>query len=659
LNQGSVILNVDGNVVTPTPTVSGGTVTYRFTPTTPWAYGSSHTGSVVYAFGSGVTVTQAFSFGVRSVSIADYASGGFAIEAEHFDYNSGQHIPAVDTMPYTGAEYDTLGAVRGVDYEAPDNGPFNAAGAPEAHNYRTGIPAEATGPNRYVPMDAQTTTGNLDTQRPGGWEVTTNYKIGWAGNEWYNYTRVFTNGNYKIIGAQSHGDPAGTADRHVARFGVVVAGAGTASQTVVPVGGYSTPASGGWGENTLSIAKQSGQDTVINLSGQQTIRVWIDSGDYDWIALVPTTEATPPPGVTSVTPGNGSTSVANALALQITDILRQLKINLNSVRLNVNGNDVTSSAQITDTTGGVDVTYTPAGGFAAGTTYNYTLTFTDTSGATRTNTGSFTSAYSAQAFVIEAEDFNHGGGQTVPAASTMPLQAGLYNNLGAVHNVDYHVEDVVNDSPLYRIGETPNVPMDLNNSDLNRGPFTVSQSYKIGWAGTNEWFNYTRTFPTEEYNVYASISHGGGATDFTGGRLDLVTAGATGTDQTLQPLGTFFAAGPTGGWGVNRLVPLRDDAGNLATVSLGGAQTVRYTIHNGDYNYLLFVPSEGPIGARINSVTKSGNNLVINWTGGGNLYQTDGFNADGSATWTAVAGATGGTATVPINDDMKFFMVRP
>ncbi|HEX7860426.1 MAG TPA: hypothetical protein VF773_08885 [Verrucomicrobiae bacterium] len=667
LNQASVILNVDGTVVTPAPQVSGGTVTYRFAPTTPWAFGSAHTGSVVYAFGAGTTVTQAFRFGVRSQTLADFGPGGFAIEAEHFDYNSGQHITTVDTMPYIGDEYDTLGAVRDTDYRAPDNGPFNAAGGPDGYAYRTGIPAEpAPSVNRFVPMDAQTAAGTLDTTRPGGWEVTTNYKIGWVGDEWYNYTRVVTNGNYKIIGVQSHGNAAGDPNRLRARFGVVLAGAGTPTQTVVEVGSYSRPATGGWGENAISVAQQGGQDTVINFGGTaagtstQTLRVWADEGDFDWWALIPTTEPTPAPSVTSSSPLNGAYTVADALTFGITDVLRQHKINLSSVALTVNGANVTSAAQITDTAAGVDVRYAPAGGFAANT-YNYTLTFTDTSGATRTHTGSFISVNSPNVFVIEAEDLNHGSGQTVAAASTMPLQQGLYNGLGAVEGVDYNVIDDQAGEATYRVGETAgaNIPMN-GGGDPDRGPFNVTPSYKIGWTSggaTPEWFNYTRTFPAGTYNVYAALSHGGGGP--TAGSLQTV-ADATVTNQTLTEQGTFNIAGGTGGWGVNRLVPLIS-GGNLASVSLSGTQTVRMTMaSDADFDYLLFVPAGGPPpGATITSVTRSGGNITINWTGGGRLFSAPALNADGSATWTLVAGQTATSATVPVSGNAQFFMVRP
>src|SRR5688500_82583 len=62
-------------------------------------------------------------------------------------------------------------------------------------------------------------------------------------------------------------------------------------------------------------------------------------------------------------------------------------------------------------------------------------------------------------FVIEAEDFNHGGGQTVSSASTMPYFGGAYNNLGAVVNVDYFEPADDGSSPEDRLGENPNVPM--------------------------------------------------------------------------------------------------------------------------------------------------------------------------------------------------------
>lgn len=585
VDNASIRLIVDGQQVSATPTTSGNTVTASFRPATPYAYGSTHSGVVFYSIG-GTAMSNLFNFTVRGLNIADLGSG-FSIEAEHFDFGSGQMIPAVNTMPYEGGEYDGLGAVLNVDYTQPDTGPFTN-GNPDGYNYRTGIPAEQAGPSRFVPMDSNATAGTLDTQRPG-FEVTTNYKIGWIGSEWFNYTRTVPAGTYKIVGAQSHGDPAGTADRHVARYGVVTSGKGTTTQSTIELGRYSTPASGGWGANLISVAQAGGRDTVIKVpAGTYTFRVWADSGDFDWFALVPTTETPAAAGIASVTPATGTAS-AGDLNISVADLFRNTTINFNTVKLTVNGVDVTSTANLTDTPGGVTLRYTPTGGVV-----DYSLVFQDNTGTMITNTGRFTSIRNTGNFVIEAEDFNYDSGKFVPAASTMPLQAELYAGLApAVHDTDYHVNDNVADSNLYRLGENPNVPMDngpVGNRD--RGTFVLSNNYKVGWADNGEWYNYTRTFPAGTYNVFAGISHGGTAdTDQTAGRLGIVTAGSTTPTQTVQELGVFRQAGPSGGWGVNRLLPLVTTNNALVQVQLSGQQTVRYTITSGDFDYLLFTPA--------------------------------------------------------------------
>jgi hypothetical protein len=325
----------------------------------------------------------------------------------------------------------------------------------------------------------------------------------------------------------------------------------------------------------LAVAQLDGSDAVVRLpAGTITFRTTMNSGDYDWWALSPTTDPVSKASV-SITPASGGVRLAPFTAT-ITDLYRVSPVDQSSIKLMRNGADVTANATVTKTASGYTVTYTPPG-----VQMDYVLTFRDGAGNNYSSSGSYLSAYSSGSFVIEAEDFNHGGGQTVAAASTMPLQSGLYNNLGAVHDVDYHLTGNTPDSPLYRIGEDPNVPMDAT-QDLNRGTFSLAGNYKIGWADNGEWYNYTRTFPAGTYNVFAGISHGDQGP--TAGSLQLLN-GTTPTE-----LGIFNVPGGSGGWGANRLIPLTDANGALAQVQLSGAQTVRYTVGSGDYDYLIFTP---------------------------------------------------------------------
>jgi hypothetical protein len=258
--------------------------------------------------------------------------------------------------------------------------------------------------------------------------------------------------------------------------------------------------------------------------------------------------------------------------------------------------------------------------------------FTDSASATTSVAKTFNvNALGAPGqFVVEAEDFNYGSGQAMPTASTMPYTTGAYTGLDAVLNVDYSSGNTVSATdytpPNYRstTGQLMTAGQQVCFSSMgagDRGSWTISANYTIGWAGGGSWQNFTRTFPAGTYSVYAALSTGDGSDEQ--GSMALVTSGATTTAQTLLPLGTFRA--PTGGgWGVNVLVPMKDPSGALATVNLGGAQTVRFTSDSGDEDYFLFVPGSTPVAASI--VTPPANQSVA---------------AGATATFTVAASGTG------------------
>ena len=103
---------------------------------------------------------------------------------------------------------------------------------------------------------------------------------------------------------------------------------------------------------------------------------------------------------------------------------------------------------------------------------------------------------------------------------------------------------------------------------------------------------------------------------------------------------------------------MKDQSGNLATVSLGGVQTLRYTadLGNGDIDYLLFVPTTSGPEPGLPSITtaRAGNQITITWTGGGTLQSSATIGT--TAQWTDAG--TGGTATVTASDAHRFFRVR-
>src|SRR6185437_11791457 len=212
--------------------------------------------------------------------------------------------------------------------------------------------------------------------------------------------------------------------------------------------------------------------------------------------------------------------------------------------------------------------------------------------------------FSQSNFMIEAVDFDFNNGQfidnPVPTAgvttATNSYYAGGINQINAaVSNVDYigfpDTPPGGGESWNYRPLDT-GVGQEIT-ADFTRAKFTndfgVAQDYDIGFWNGGFWENYTRTFPTNSYHVYSRMA--GGAGPFSGTTLSLVTSGRGTTTQTTKLLGSFADANAAG-WQTWHWVPMRDTNGNLATISLGGVQTVRLTSGNNlNANYIMFVPA--------------------------------------------------------------------
>jgi hypothetical protein len=651
LAPGSVKMKFDGADVTPNVNSAAGTTTISYDPGT---LGSLTAHSVSASFdenpapGTNATRTVSFSFTVRSLTPDELPTNSFWIEAEDFDTGSGQHQTLADTMPYAGGAYDTLGAVNNVDYTNDDG--------TDSPLYRD------PNLNPHVNMDAYTGTAfqgqGTATRRPGGFDVTTNYKIGWIGApDWGNYTRNLPNGIYQVYAALSY-DDVGTAGRLTAKLSKVTAGVGTTSQTLVDLGTFNAPGTAGWGNSSLVKMKSSdGSDAAVKLGGVTTLRFTSTSGDFDWYVLAPViapAKLIGGPSVDAPRSAYGGSNPRNAISFTLTDL--STAVVTNSIKLVLDGTDVSSGLAITKSGDFTTVRYAPAAGLSVGS-HSYTLTFVDSGTPPKTNnvTGAFTADVrgSSSQFLIEAEDFDYDSGKTQAAASTMPYTGNAYNNLSAVHNVDY-VNDDGNDSDLYRKTEAPNVNMDNGPGDVNRGTWTMTVNYKIGWVGSPDWQNYTRTIPANSYQIWAALSYDdfGGANRLTGS-MGLVTAGLGTTNQTVQDLGTFNAAG-TGGWGINGLVPMKDAGGNVASVALGGAQTLRYTATSGDTDYFLLVPAP-PSGPML-TATRSGANLTISWSPTGGSLESTPVLQGATTVWTTVG--TANPATVSIGTGTLFYRVK-
>lgn len=257
---------------------------------------------------------------------------------------------------------------------------------------------------------------------------------------------------------------------------------------------------------------------------------------------------------------------------------------------------------------------------------------------------------------IEAEDFDNNG-QPQAAASDMPYKGNAYTNLTAVFDVDYHNTDAL-DSTVYRQGLNAGENADTSDNQggqwgLTRaGEWEMTYNFKIGWIGTGDWGNYTRTFPTpaKTYYVFAAQSYDGVNAGQLNSSLGFVTAGVGTTTQTVDPVGTFDAPG-SGDWSRNNLVAMTDSAGNIKTVEVGGTKTVRWTYNSGDADYLLFIPVGGGGGTPTVSIAKDAAGLKVTYTG--TLQSADLV----TGPFADVTGATSPYSVTPAGA-MKYFRTR-
>jgi hypothetical protein len=662
-------LFIDGNQVA-TGTKAGAVTTINYTPTPPWPLASTLSGQIVYdESGQAESITNNFSFTTRAYGINELPANSFWIEAEDFDYGSGQHVAAASTMPYAGGAYQGLNPVVGVDYQDSETGQFNAetgAFTDGVTNYRGD---SRTGPNPILSNISSETGGTLTLARPNGFTMTANYKIGWVGgSDWWNYTRNIPAGVYQAMAAQSRDQSFMFSHLHR-----VTEGAGTANQTTSYLGTFRGTGGTAWSQNALIPLLASDTEGAPMAAfqlpgGPVTLRWQGGGGDHDWMVLIPVTVPVPPT-VRIVSPTDVRHSVFRdtTVRVQVDELTSQVQET--GVSMTFDGQAVTP--QYTRNGSTVTITYDPPGLLDIGRVYPFTVRVSDN--ATPANVvnleGTLVPHYlpgsPAGMFLIEAEDFNTGGGNVQPLANTMPYLGNAYTNLSAVAGTDYLR---VGDEPMdggqlagnvYRIGESPNVPMGANQGsvtdpiqvfDLVRAmdadrniTWQMDVNFALGWAGQGHWFNYTRNIPNGTYQIWAAMSFDGTAAGQLNATLDRVVGSASVPDaeQVKQPLGVFNAPG-SGGWGNNRLVPLRDTPTSpVKAVELGGTTTLRWNMASGDLDYLMLVPTaltppvEGPV---ITSITiEPDGRIRVAWEDGTTLQRTTSLPA---TTWENVSGTS-------------------
>ena len=333
------------------------------------------------------------------------------------------------------------------------------------------------------------------------------------------------------------------------------------------------------------------------------------------------------PSLNNVQPdGSAPMQSTNTLSFTATS---SAGISSNNVTVTLNG-VLVSNLVFTGTSNNWAVTYAH---LLPNTVYTAVITVTDANGNQATTTKAF-DTFSALNFTWEAEDFDYGGGLFIAGPQTNG-----YAGLSSKTNIDAQQVNF-GGTELYR----PNGMDTEKNGDVVRPQYngTGYTDYSLGYFSPGAWANYTRYYPAGNYNVYARLAAGGGATTCA---LYQVTGGWGTSAQTTNLLGVFNV--PNAGWEAYNYIPLEDANGNFVIVSFNGStntlRLARPGTATGDCNanYLMLTPV-----LSVNALVNGANTTVSFLTQAGFNYQVQYKTNLTDPTWLPAGSPVAGTGSL-------------
>ena len=322
-----------------------------------------------------------------------------------------------------------------------------------------------------------------------------------------------------------------------------------------------------------------------------------------------------PPDITALSPGENVTfyPAGNGISLSVTTQGTN-SLPPGGFKLTLNGADVSSGLNVAGTPQSRTATYT---NLATNTIYKGELIVSDQAGRSSTNRLSFDTFAESSGVLVEAEDYNYANGQFTDD----PAPAGYFGFAGTPL-VDYF-DTTDTTFGAYRDADTVDTQV---GTDTARAKYTAAGAtdYDVGLVAAGEWLNYSRTFPSGNYQAFLRAS----ATVPQQLLLDRVTGDRTQPNQTTTSLG-IFSISSAGRLNIYGYAQLSDVSGNPLPVNLSGVQTLRLTAPNANddvqVNFIFFAPA--PAAApRITSATISNGMVTIQWTNGGTLQSTTNLN---------------------------------
>ena len=639
-----------------------------------------------------VTVTDANGVTVSSTNVFDTLVPTLVIEASDFNYTiSGNSGLFMDTPPNGGlALYTNQVGTQGIDENKVGRAVGSVAGEIQSY-YRTNdaVLIGAAAPNAGNPPTGTeqkfvTAAANGDTT---DFEVEVGYN---SPGDWLNYTRTFGSGGSAPAGTYNVWCYLAVSGSGVqSTFSQVTSDPTQGNQTTNFLGYFGSASFTNGSYNTflyVPLVDQFGNRVTITLTnGQYTFKSTVvgnpNLGFYLFMPVAPVYTPVPlhiyPDGTQPFeSTGQFTFTVGPA---------QGASISTNGIGLILNGVDITSGLSFSQAGGGA---WTVNYSLQSNAVYTAVINVTNTAGLTFTYPVSF-DTFSQNNFMIEAVDFDFNGGQFIDN----PIPTGAYVNgaypiyaISAVNSYFFYPEansdneaitnvdlTTVNtdagETFLYRPAESCGTQVA---TDFLRGKFYVTNGstvtafsdFNVGWWNPGTWLNYTRTFPTNTYNIYGRLASGA---SYSGATMSLVTSGQGTTNQTTQLLGSF-ADPNANGWQTWDWVPLLDTNGQMVVVPLGGVETLKVTAPPGgatgslNANFYMLVPAVVAPQAVHLSVSRTGSTISIQFPTKNEVNYTvlysGSLNPANWQTLTTISGdGTVQTATDTMGSSPRFYRV--
>jgi hypothetical protein len=580
-----------------------------------------------------------------SVTFDTFPTNVFIVNSEAYDYNGGQFIQnSVPTSAPATNSYTGRAGLLGVDlstYGGTGTLPGNGAAqlVRSDNNVAFQKTSDIQGPQYKAANDLNVYSVQIAYNNGGNWE---------------NYTRAYPTGNY-LIYARINSVVNG-----VEYLNLVTSGQGTSTQTTNNLGQFLTPAGTGSAYTWIPLTDTSGNLSVVNLpAGTNTLQILSGGGD-NFVNFIFVPIGAPLPIIGNLVPNNVNPPINTNIFLTVPNITFTVTstnstVPASNVHILVNGTDIASHASFT----GNNTAWNISVPSPQNQLVNLVITALDANGKSNSVTETF-DTFSQTNLMIEAEDYDFNSGQFIDnpvptgpnfiATNSYFDIAAVDGNDVAVFNVDYNGTADGNGETYFYRPTDQGIGQDVCGDFLRDRFITNSASdYQIGFWNPGQWLNYSRTFPTNKYNVYGRLA--GGAGPFSNTTMKMVTAGRGTTTQTTQLIGSFADANAAG-WSTWHWVPMRDTNGNLATITLGGVQTLQMTSAGGvNANYYMFVPAAISVSPTM-TVSISGSNIQLKFpTQSGSSYTVLYNNTLVGGTWQPLSAAVPGDGTVKTVSD--------